>query len=365
MSDLTGALRHVLPSAGAAVGNEKCPNVLGLPDSENVVVLVVDGLGYDLLTEYHSEAPYLSSLLDGPALECGVPSTTATSLTTLGTGLLPGQHGIVGYTSRIPATGERLNSLVWDADVDPLVWQPHPTVFERLRADGIDAQVVNLAKFEGSGLTVCSQRGAPYVPVASEWERLEAVCEIVESAGRSVVYSYESALDHEGHKSGPGSLKWREVLAKIDRDLQHLRSSLPSGTTLVVTADHGMIPVPENDRFDIEDVRRLRDDVALIAGEARFRHVYTRQGAAETVAETWRAELGERALVVTRDQAEAEGWFGPILDSVRERIGDVLVATLGDFALFSSADFPMEFQMAGFHGSITEPERRIPLLIDR
>ena len=62
-----------------------------------------------------------------------MPSTTATSLTSLGTGLPPGAHGLVGFTSRVPGTGKLLNALMWDKDVDPLEWQPHDTAFTRLR----------------------------------------------------------------------------------------------------------------------------------------------------------------------------------------------------------------------------------------
>ena len=79
------------------------------------------------------------------------------------------------------------------------------------------------------------------------------------------------------------------------------------------------------------------------------------------LAERWRAELGDRAVVRTQDGIE--DWFGPIEDRVRPRIGDVVVAALDDFAVFSSRDFAIEFHMVGFHGSITDVERSVPLLI--
>ena len=83
-----------------------------------------------------------------------MPSTTATSLTSLGTALTPGSHGVVGFTSRIPGTDQLLNALVWDKDVDPLEWQPHPTAFGRLAAAGVHTTVVNKREFAGSGLTL-------------------------------------------------------------------------------------------------------------------------------------------------------------------------------------------------------------------
>jgi hypothetical protein len=122
-----------------------------------------------------------------------------------------------------------------------------------------------------------------------------------------------------------------------------------------------MIDLPATDRFDVDSSPTLLDDVTLLAGEARFRHVYTRSGAAADVAARWQAELGERALVRTQDGIE--DWFGPIAADVRGRIGDVVVAALGDFAMFSSREFAIEFKMTGFHGSISEAELRIPVLV--
>ena len=354
----------IFPSIASAMGVGGRDNVLGLPDAKRYVLMLVDGLGYDQLTEHADSAPYLSSLLMRPALTCGVPSTTATSLTSLGTGLPMGSHGVVGYTSLVPGTDTRLNLLLWDQDVDPLVWQPHETVLEQMQADGVVASVVNTTKFEHSGLTRCSQRGVPFHGIDSVWERLEAVLDASEEGERSVVYTYESTLDHTGHVHGCTSAQWRDRLTTIDGELRHLRHELPADVALVVTADHGMVDVPRNDRFDLDAVPGLRDDIMVVAGEARFRHLHTRGGAAHDVAERWAAELGGRALVCIREDAEAAGWFGAVSESTRPRIGDVVVAALDDFAVFSSVEFSLEMKIAGFHGSLMPAEMRIPLLID-
>lgn len=355
-----------MPSVGAALGVDGlgvdgAGNTLGLPEASRYVVFLVDGLGLDLLRQHAEVAPFLSSLTNVEDVVCGVPSTTVTSLTSLGTGLRGGQHGMVGYTSRVPETGRRLNSLKWDQPIDPTVWQPYPTVLQRLHEAGISASSVNDAKFEGTGLTVCSQRGVPFHGINSVYERLDVVVDVIESAPRSVTYAYESRLDHTGHGKGCTSPQWREMLTTIDTELAELRDELPRDTVLIVTADHGMIDLPFDDRFDVDQVPRLLDDVTLLAGEARFRHVYTRPGAADEVAARWRAELGDRAVVRTQDGID--DWFGPLTSDVRGRIGDVVVASLGDFAVFSSREFGVEMKMAGFHGSITEPELRIPVLV--
>ena len=354
-------LDELLPSVGGALGVPGFTDVLGLPEAPRFVVMVVDGLGTSLLSENAASAPFLSSLHGIDEVVCGVPSTTATSLTSLGTGLRAGEHGMVGYTSRVPATGERLNSLLWDQPVVPEEWQPHRTVLELIQDAGVAASSVNDAKFAESGLTLCSQRGVPFHGVKSTWERLDVVIQVAESAPRGVVYAYESRLDHTGHAKGCTSQDWREALAAVDADMADMRAGLPADTVFLITADHGMIDLPQRRRFDLDAHPILREDVVMVAGEARFRHLYTRSGAADDVADRWRRKVGDRAIVSTQDGLD--DWFGPIAPEVRGRIGDVVVASLGDFAVFSSEDFAIEMKMFGFHGSVTEDELRIPVLV--
>lgn len=357
------SLETVFPSIGAAIGVDGYANTLDLPSAPRYVVMLVDGMGFDLLRDHAMAAPFLSSLPLGDPMTVGVPSTTATSLTSLGTGLNAGRHGVLGYTNRIPGTNQRLNSLKWDQPVDPLEWQPHETVLQRLQADDIAVTVVNDAMFAESGLTLCSQRGVPFRGIETVWERLDEIVDASELSAQSIVYAYESRLDHAGHARGCGSPEWEAMLTTIDTDLRLLREDLPADAVLVVTADHGMVDVPKEGRFDLDQHPELRKDVTLVAGEARFRHIHTRDGAAEDVALRWQQMLGDRAVVRTQDGVEE--WFGPIDPLVRPRIGDVLVASLGNFAVFSSVDFAIEQRMTGFHGSVTPTEMRVPLLVSR
>jgi hypothetical protein len=357
-------LGDVLPAVATALGVEVGfhETTLELPPAPAYVVVLVDGLGHELLAEHRAQAPYLHSLLGRAPATCGVPSTTATSLTSLGTALTPGQHGLVGFTSRVPETGELLNSLFWDKPVDPLEWQPNPTAFSRLEAAGVHTTVVSKREFAGSGLTRCGQRGAAYVGADDVSERIAGA---VEAAGQrpSVTYVYDGDLDWHGHRAGVDSQRWRGQLRDIDEDVQERRETLDPDVRVVVVADHGMVDSTPESRLDLDEHAELRDGVALLGGEARFRHVYCHGGAVDDVAATWRAVLGPRATVLTRDEAIARGWFGPVTPGVRLRLGDVVAAAHDDWALFSSKDFGYETTLVGLHGSLTPREMLIPVLV--
>lgn len=344
----------MLPSVAAAVGSPGYVNELGLPTARRFVVLLIDGLGEIQLREYAAVAPFLASCESVAPLRSPIPSTTATSLTSLGTGLAPGVHGMAGYTVRDPASRQRLNVLKWDRPVDPREFQPHPAVLSR-----IAATVVNDARFADSGLTRVSQADVPFVGFRSVWERLDLVVDAVSSS--DVVYTYESRLDHEGHGHGVGSSEWLRMLREIDAETHRLRDELPDDVLLLVTADHGMINLPDAGRFDVDEYPRLLDDVELLAGEARFRHLYTAPRAAEEVAARWRRQLGDHVEVRLRD--DATDWFGPIDPAVAERFGDVLIAAQDDFAVFSTREFAVELKMKGFHGSTSAEETAVPLLL--
>jgi hypothetical protein len=358
------SLGDVITSVGAAMGLSDFEDRLALPAAPSYVVLVVDGLGEHNLRRHAAFAPYLAGLLDQhEPLTCGVPSTTATSITSLSTGLEAGQHGVVGYTSRIPGTNRLLNALTWDTTVDPEHWQPHTNALASIHAAGAVTTVVNKAQFEGSGLTLAGQRDVDFHGIDTIWERLDAVCELAEQPG-SLIYCYESDLDHTGHDKGCESAEWREVLSGVDAEAQRLRDELPAEVALLVTADHGMVDVPSSDRTEVADVPGLLDDVVLLGGEARFRHLYTRAGASDEVAQRWQAELQQRAVVLTRDDAVDRGWFGVVEDRVRPRLGDVMVAATGSHAVLARRWFNVETRMVGFHGSLTPVEMTVPLLID-
>lgn len=349
------ALEHPIEPAGTAPGR------LRLPPAPAYVVFLIDGLGANQLRRYAHAAPFLASLQgeDGTA---GVPSTTATSLTSLGTGLPPGSHGLVGFTSRIPGTDRLLNALAWDKEVDPAQWQPHPTAFARLAGLGVGTTVVNKRDFVGSGLTLVANRGADYVGADRAGERIAAV---VESASRrpSLTYVYEPDLDWTGHRFGVASTQWLQQLAMVDAEAEQLREALPDDTRLLVVADHGMVDSPPEARLDIDAEPVLRDGVALVGGEARFRHLYCANGAVADVAATWQEVLGTRALVLPREQAVARGWFGVPEAHVLPRLGDVVVAAMGHTALLSSVDFPYEATLVGLHGSLSADEMSIPMLL--
>lgn len=362
----SGSLGDVLAGVGSHLGLPGCrEDVLDMPDGKRWVVLLVDGLGWQQTRAAMARTPFLAGAIGhARAITAGVPSTTATSLTSLGTGLSPGQHGIAGYTFRNPHTHKIFSPLTWDPTTDPLAMQPMPTIFERAKSEGVSVTSVLPMRFEGSGLTAVALRGGAFVGVVDERDDEARVAQVLHAAtlgGSSLVYVYERLLDHVGHGRGTASDQWVEELVRIDAFADALRDQLPDDVRLVVTGDHGMVDVPSDHRLIMEDEPELMAGVDLIGGEARLRQLYTSNP--DAVAARWTDRLGSLAWVRTREEAHAEGWFGKLAPRVADQFGDVLVAMRDDWAVLTR-EVPGEFNLVGMHGSLTRAEMEIPLICE-
>ncbi|NUW30709.1 alkaline phosphatase family protein [Nonomuraea sp. SMC257] len=344
------------------------PAPIRVEPARAVCVLLIDGLGDEALRAHAGAAPFLSQgmrpVTGATPLTAGFPATTVTSLCSLGTGLTPGEHGMLGVTLAVPDTGLLFNALRWSRPdelvMDPRVWQPAPTVFERARDAGVMAAYVAPGEFEGTGLTQAVHRGARHLAAGTVDERVERAREALREPPAYVTVYYGD-LDAAGHDTGWGSEEWLERLATADRLAERLAGALPDGCALYVTADHGMVNA--TGKLDVEGDPELRRGVALLGGEARARHVYAEEGAAADVLAAWRERLAGQAWVVPREEAVEAGWFGPAVRAEwLRRLGDVLAVPYTGLALVAPRAHAREAAFVGYHGSMTAAEQYVPLL---
>ena len=361
-----GTLASVLPAVARSIGSSRYAAVpdLGLPPARRAVVVLVDGMGSEQLDRRGGHAPFLRSrLADAVGLDCGFPSTTATSMGSFGTGTPPGAHGLVGYEVLVPGEERIFNELSWERGPDPRTWQPQPTVFEGLTAEGVTVTLVGPAFFKGSGLTTAALRGSKFRSGYTLSHRVDAAVAAVRASPRSLVYLYWGDLDKVGHVNGVGSWEWGDELESVDRAVAELTARVPADAAVHVTADHGMVDVPLSGRVDLAHERSLLDGVRLVGGEPRAIQLYCAAGAVDEVVNRWRARLKDSAWVATREELVDAGWFGPVRAEVGPRIGDVVVPMLDDVAVVDSQRMRAEaLRLVGLHGSVTTAERAIPLI---
>lgn len=366
-------LASVLPAALGALGVGLPDGIpaptWSLPPARHVVVVLVDGLGARQLERRAGHAPFLRSMTAAaPDARCGFPSTTATSLTSLGTGLPPGGHGIVGWQTVLP-DGRLFNHLGWRDGPEPEVHQPHPTLLQHAEAAGVSVTTVSRPLFETSGFTRVALRGGGYVPTEDAGERAAGVLGALAGAGpagRSLVYAYWDEVDKAGHVHGPGSVEWGEALEEVDAFVREVAAGAPDGTVVVLTSDHGMVDAPHISRRDLAYDDVLAAGVRVLAGEPRAPQAWCEPGRVREVVTTWTDELGGSALVLTREEAVEAGWFGPVRAGYEQRIGEVVAVMLDATTVLDSRLLrPQVLALRGHHGSVTDAETAVPLLVHR
>jgi hypothetical protein len=387
-----GTLADVSPALAAAIGVDGFADGrgtgLGIGEARGAALLLVDGLGAELLAEHAARAPALAELAArGSTLRAGFPATTAVSVASLGTGLASGEHGIVGYSMGVPPLDDPdapadtvLNTLRWCAhgatdpvdlrhELPPERVQAAPTVLERAARAGVAVTTIAPEIQRRSGLTRAALRGGRFHGVSALGDLAAAVLDALgpgPAAERAFCYAYHGDLDLLGHAYGPGSRPWLMQLEIIDRLVAAIAEDLPADTVLAVVADHGMVGTDAGWRLDLDTTPALLAGVRRLAGEARVRHVFVADGALDDVVAAWRGELGDAAWVRTRDEAVAEGWFGDrVTDAARGRIGHVVAAARDNWTLVRSRIEPMETSLVGHHGSLTDAEQLVPLLLAR
>ncbi len=359
MPDYGGAcVRGIIPALlgpGGARGDLPAWIPPFVADAEAVVLFVLDGLGWHQLREREALAPTLAAM-DGQAVHTVAPTTTATALTSITTGLTPGEHGIVGY--RMVLGGEVVNTLRWQA-AEHGVRRSHPPTevqtFEPFM--GVEVPVVAQGELQTSAFSEAHLRGSR--PVG--WRAPSSIA--VEArrqleAGERFVYCYYNGVDKIAHERGFGDFYDAEVRFS-DLLVADLLASVPSGTAVLVTADHGQVHVGDN---VIEPSAELLRPVTMQSGEGRFRWLHCAGADVETLAATARDAHGDVAWVATKEQMLDEGWFGPVVPApIRNRLGDVALLPFEPVSFHEPADSG-PFQLVCRHGSLTPDEVDVPLV---
>lgn len=374
-----------------------------------IVMVLVDGLGWQMLRERAGHTPNLRRLLaDSDYLHTCAPSTTAAALTTLATGVYPGAHAMVGYAVRdpllrghlgaghVPGPGDVFDLITFkNSSHDPLTWQSVPTLIERANANAgcgpqLGAVSIGRSKFAGSGLSLAAWRGFKHIGVDALDQRPYQAYRAIKE-GAKLVYLYVGELDHAGHNHGWHSDKWLEALEALDAMVGQLFRRLPAGTRIVLTADHGMVDTDRHHRIDLAKEKELAKDVVAVAGESRFLQLYVpddvasapaagspglgvagprgdggvvensgREELAQSVAKRWAEFLGDRAIWVGTDPSPL---MGPLSPGARAAVGDVLVALNDNWTVVDSRVQSFHAtQLIGVHGSLTPVELEVPLI---
>ena len=352
-----GCITGIIPALLGPSGTKEIPN--WMPDcvrgARQVVLLVIDGLGWHQLQYNLLHCPTLSSM-QGSSITTVAPTTTVSALTSITTGLAPAEHGLVGY--RIDMGGRVMQMLKWGDEkgdlrnmYSPDLVQPCPPFM------GASVPVLSKAELEGSAFTQAHLRGAR----PKGWRAASSIAvevgELLRS-GEKFIYAYYDGVDKIAHERGFGAF-YEAELRSADALVANIIEILVSGSVLLVTADHGQVMVGTNTLPPHADVLAM---TAYQSGEGRFRWLHARNGTEVELLARASQHHGDCAWVVSKEQIIDEQWLGPRLGpATRKRLGDVALVPRDAISFDDPADTgPYLLQCR--HGALTDDELDVPLL---
>ena len=367
----------VVPDYGDACVTALVPALLGDPDgldgwprwlptevgeAPRVLLLVLDGLGWNQLEGRSDRAPVVAGLSGGP-ITTVAPTTTAAALTSISTGVPPGEHGVVGYRiavgdHNLGAHTEVLNALRWTSTIEDAKRRHDPRSFQPCSLFGDQwPLVVTRRTFLESGFTAAHLSDTRLVG----YDHRDGMVESVVGAfaeGEAFVYAYWDDIDRTAHEFGLAD-RYDEELAACDAMVDDLLARLPANTAVVVTADHGQVHVDEKMLELPGPVSGLIDGQS---GEARFRWLHARPGAAADLVAGAVEAFSDVAWVRSVDEVVADGWLGPVVTGIaRRRLGDVALVPFDPVAFVDPAEHT-SIHLIGRHGSLTAEEVLVPAL---
>jgi hypothetical protein len=368
--DLTRALANKLDVAWPGSSSKQSAVSDFIGDSEHLVFVLVDAMGCTLL----DLLPPTAFLRSQRTMELRAifPSTTACALTTLATGLWPGQHGVPGWWAFLAEKGisvttlpfeERYSETLLDTlGVTPNEIWPFPAWMQGVKRHSLcvlPAEIVN------SPLTRYSRGGKPGFGYKSITEAVEAVASrISQVATPSYTYLYLPEFDSVCHSHGVNNPKTTKTLALIDAELERLATLVGRRARLVISADHGHINVNRAAIWDDDPLLKLL--LAPPTGEPRVPVFHVREGCEAAFEDLFSQRFSEQWVLLPTAQAAKMKLLGP------EQLSPLAISRFGNYLGIATKPVTLQYKSSqqtskpdniGSHAGLSPAEMRIPLIV--
>ena len=377
-----GSIANLMSTIAAARGGEPGPYaplrelpVTSLASTRTVILLVIDGLGFNQLRRNCAGSTLEQHTIG--ALTSVFPSTTASAVTTLMTGLAAQQHALTGWHMYLRELGAVVAVLPCRTRAGEIPFAPQDVppaglftcvpVFDRVATP---SSIVAPDDIVDSAYSLAHGGRAARRGYRTAEEMCDAIVALARGGvGRRFVYAYFPGIDSLAHRHGIASRAVAAEFARLDgafaRLLQRLRGS---DSCVIVTADHGFVDVEPQGWTDLEAHPRIAETLSQpLCGEPRVAYCYVRPGMREQFESAVSDELGERFELHASADLVARGYFGSGAANARlaDRVGDYTLIARGRFALRDRLPGERRHVQIGVHGGLSDDEMRVPLIVVR
>lgn len=320
---------------------------------ENIVVLLLDGMGKCILEKNLSPNGFFNTHLK-TTYSSVFPPTTVAATTSVANGLNPCEHGWLGWDCYYPEIDKNVTVFLntetgtdqQAADYN-VAWKycGYESVVSKIRAKGGNAYEVT-----------------PFAePFPNDFQKIcEQIRTLCKKPGKKYIYSYWNEPDHIMHEKGCYGTEAVQTVRKLEQQVQQLCEELDN-TLVIVTADHGHM---DSKGVSITDYPGIMECLVRMPSiEPRALNLFVREEKREQFEHEFKKEFGEKFLLWTKEQTLQSKLFGTgtAHPQFEKMLGDYLAIAIDDLSIYSTkeeADF-----FIGVHAGLTEDEMTIPLII--
>jgi len=344
-----------------------------LQQAQNVVLLVIDGLGYQYLTDTGKHSTLHNHLHS--RLTTVFPSTTASAITTFLTGLAPQQHGLTGWFTYFQELGSILAVLPFrprfggaslgELNIDVQSLYGHTPLFDLLDRDCF---VVTPDAIAFSDYSLAHRGKAHIKPYETLTECFDFTRDIIKSGQQNkYIYTYWPMFDGMAHEKGVGSNDVKQHFLEIDRAFTQFIDDIKGSNTLVIaTADHGIIDSGPDYCIELENHPDLQDMLSMpLSGERRMAYCYIESGRHEDFKHYVTHTFGDQLEILDSKQLIEQHYYGlgEAHPKLHHRIGDYTLSTNGNVTIMDTVPGEKRFYHIGTHGGLSEQEMYVPLIL--
>lgn len=342
---------------------------------DRIVLIIIDGAG-DSFYRLYKEVLKLDDWYHG-CIHSVYPSTTASSITSLLTGLTPLEHGIPGWHTYFKDISSIINILPFkqrfstsNSKIGKII--PDHYIKASNKARKLSRKMLSLQPNYLSETIYSKHLGGLAIRQGyrnyTEFSlKLESF--IKGETDRQFAYAYIPSIDSLSHKYGQDSkpvAKESEVLGDIIRNLFQIAEF--NNSTIIVTADHGFVANSRNNTIITEQHPDFQRMLALpLCGEPRTAFAYVKPNEKNNFLDYIKTFFSDKITVKQSQTMVKEGWFGtgsPHPDFIN-RLGDFVLCMNNNYSIFDPLENEPVPELKGVHGGWHPNEIRVPIFMTR
>lgn len=371
---ITNLMSSIIKGAGGKPLYKELTYISGKDISKykNVILLVIDGLGYNYLMRKGNGSTMKENLRG--RMTSVFPPTTASCVTTFATGVAPQQHGITGWfvylkelgmITTVLRTQPRIRGCNFsDMDIDLNDIFTEKNISKKI---GVKTYTVIHEDIIDSDYNIINNKSSKMIGYRNLKGYFEGINKAMNYSGKKFVYAYWPDLDSHAHKNGMNSKKTHNHFKAIDKHVKKLARYIKGKNTLVIiTADHGLIDTPKERTILLKNHPKLAECLTMhFSGEPRCAYCYVRPGKLKQFKTYFNKHLKKQFYLIRSEELFKKNFYGLYTPHPKllDRIGDYAIIAKENYTIRDALLGQKEKTHIGNHGGISADEMYVPLIV--